>query len=127
MQISFGRSIALCAMLSIGAAACSHGVPTGPSGTPSISTVTPAQPAQESSAQTLQVQGTGFEAGLVLEVTDPKGAVLDVQGADIQNVLSTSFQAAVLLSVSGTYSLVVRMPDGSASAPFPLTVGASAR
>jgi hypothetical protein len=126
MQTSFGRSATLCVLLSMGAAACGHTAPTAPAGALSIATVTPAQPAAQNVPQPLQVQGTGFEAGLVLEVMDPTGLVLDVQSANIQNVLSTSFLAEVVLSVTGTYGLVVRTPDGSASVSFPLTVGTSA-
>jgi hypothetical protein len=126
MQTSVGRSATLCVLLSMGAAACGHTAPTAPTGALSIATVTPAQPAPQTIPQPLQVQGTGFEAGLMLEVTDPTGIVLDVEGANIQNVLSTSFLAEVVLSVTGTYSLVVRAPDGSASLSFPLTVGANA-
>jgi hypothetical protein len=93
--------------------------------TPVISGVDPATPAPGPKTQMLTINGQEFMPGLKLSVTSPAGQTSVVQGNAITNQQATSFQAAVMLEVAGTYSLVVTNPDGGVSTPFQLAVKAS--
>jgi len=88
----------------------------------SISSVIPAAPAQSAVAQILSLAGIGFQAGQVLRVTAPSGAVTVVEGTDIQAIAPTSFQASVMLSEAGRYALAVRQANGDVSASFSVDV-----
>lgn len=124
----FLRLIAIAPVFAIGAAAmsgCSTSSTTSPTGTGStvsITSVSPAQPEASSVVQILDINGSGFASGLSLRVTDPSGGVVLVQGSDLQNVVSASFNAAVVLATPGVYRLSVLDPSGVSSDPFLLTV-----
>ena len=94
--------------------------------TPEITSVTPAAPSPSPKSQTLTVNGRDFQPGLTLTVADPVGQRTVVQGNEILSRRDTSFQFAIALAMSGSYSLVVTNTDGGTSQPFALVVKASA-
>jgi hypothetical protein len=114
------------AVLSLGlivVPACSD-MPAGPSGgtTMTITEVTPESPVRDNAPQILFVEGRNFLTGPILFVKAPDGTDAVVSGANIQNVQSSSFEARVVLSQSGTYELRVGPSPGAQSAPFQILV-----
>ena len=97
--------------------------PTAPP--PRIAAVTPAEPGRSETPQILMVQGANFVEGLSLTVTTPSGTAQKYQAQDIRERKADSFQVAVVLAATGTYSLTVTNPDGKTSAPFALSVQAT--
>jgi len=102
---------------------CGHSGATGPSSGLEITSAAPLQLTPSATPQLVQFQGEGFSTGLILEVTDPTGATVNIPASQIQDVLSTSFQASLVLAMNGTYGLVVQEPNGDVSTSFSLSVG----
>jgi hypothetical protein len=94
---------------------------SGTSEPPVVTAVTPAPVVASSTPQLLQVTGTGFAPGLVVELT-VQGQTETFSGAAVQNAKATTFEISVVLAQAGAASLVVRNTDGGVSAPFALTV-----
>jgi hypothetical protein len=92
--------------------------------TPIINNVDPAAPGPATKAQILTITGQEFMPGLTLTVSEPAGNKTVIQGKAITNQTDSSFQAPVMLSIEGTYSLVVTNTDGGISPPFALGVKA---
>jgi hypothetical protein len=90
--------------------------------TPIINNVDPSAPAPSTKAQVLTIAGQDFMPGLTLTVSEPAGNKTVIQGKAITGQTPTSFQAAVMLSQEGTYSLVVTNTDGGISPPFAVGV-----
>jgi hypothetical protein len=114
----------VCATVAFAAGiSCSHGTVIGPSNGLQITSATPSQFTPSAIPQVVQFQGAGFDTGLILQVTDPTGAAVDILASQIQDLVSASFQASLVLAMNGTYGLVVQEPNGTVSASFPLNVG----
>jgi len=92
--------------------------------TPIINNVDPATPGPAAKAQILTITGQEFMPGLTLTVSEPEGNKTVIQGKAITNQTASSFQAPVMISREGTYSLVVTNTDGGISPPFALGVKA---
>ncbi|HEV3329627.1 MAG TPA: thrombospondin type 3 repeat-containing protein [Bryobacteraceae bacterium] len=90
---------------------------------PAITGITPNSLQASGNAQTVTVNGTGFQAGLTVAVTGPNGNVT----VTVQNVTAASFQMTLVLATAGTYMLKATNPDGqSATFTFTVTAGTEA-
>src|SRR6476469_9362331 len=87
-------------------------------GQPQITSVTPAGRVQEKAPQTLTFTGNHFASGLTLEVANPEGQMKVLSGQDIRDLKETAFQVSVWIDHAGTYTFVVKNPNGSASNAF---------
>jgi len=88
---------------------------------PEIQSISPASPFSGSAAQSLQVAGTGFGAGLTVALTAPSSAPIPV----VRNVTASTFDLDVTLPVGGAYQLRVTNPGGGVGNAFRFTVQAS--
>jgi hypothetical protein len=133
MRALFKRGQMWCAILStVIVTSCNHAstsMPTTPTvANPpvvvvtSVSAVIPAEPLQSDLPQLVRVQGLNFRAGLSLSVRDPSGRSVTIPNLAIQNQLSTSFQASVVLDSIGAYGFVVVQSDGDSSVSFLVNV-----
>jgi len=88
---------------------------------PTVTSVTPNPvPQASATAATLTVAGSGFRAGLTVQLTAPNGIPQTITVS--QGVATAAFAFAAVLNVPGTWSLRVINPGGAASAPFPFSV-----
>ena len=94
---------------------------------PTVREVKPIGLRVSTSPQTLTVEGSRFEAGLVVTVTDPAGGVQSLGGDAISNVMPGSFQMAITLETAGRYELIVTNPNGKASSSAGFDVGRAGR
>src|SRR5207244_5651731 len=85
------------------------------SSNPTITSIAPASPAPSSFDQSVAVSGSGFKPGLIVFVTFPDGGMAILGGAQIQNVISTSFTMIITLNGVGTWTIRVLNPDGGQS------------
>lgn len=77
-----------------------------------------------STVQNLTVTGSNFQPALTVDAVFPTGQAITLQGpSQILNLNQTSFTLGIPLSYSGTYSIVVKNPDGGQSNSYPFTVG----
>jgi hypothetical protein len=119
-------AVAAC-VLSVALGACNSRNPTAP-GTvnggpqPAITNITPAAIQVSPSPQTIVFNGDSFATGLKLIVTAPSGVSTTLEGAPIQSVQPTTFQATVLVDQVGTYTFTVENLTGATSPPFLLVV-----
>jgi len=90
---------------------------------PRVTDVTPLPIVESAKPQTLMVNGTGFAAGLTVEVMS-QGNTEVYSGAAIKGRSATTFEVAVVLAQAGDATVVVRNTDGGVSDPFPLKVQA---
>lgn len=90
---------------------------------PRVTAVTPSPIVASANPQSLGVDGTGFAAGLSVEVMS-QGNTEVYSGAAIKGRSATSFAVDVVLSQPGEATLIVRNTDGGVSDPFPLKVQA---
>jgi hypothetical protein len=72
--------------------------------------------------QTLTVTGSGFRAGLSLDMTTPEGTTHNLSGSAIESARDSSFKVSITLATAGTYTLVVTNPDGGTSEAFEMRV-----
>ena len=86
---------------------------------PVILSVTPSA-ARSDDPQMLIVAGTAFSGGLSVTVVAPDGKKRTYAGSAIQSQRETSFQMAVVLAGSGTYTFRVTNPNGAMSGVFVL-------
>jgi hypothetical protein len=68
-----------------------------------------------SSPQNLTVEGTRFDSGFTVSITDPTGEVHSFGGEAIRQPTPTSFELTVKLEYPGHYELAVVNPNGKAS------------
>jgi hypothetical protein len=97
---------------------------TGPTAAVAIASVTPSAISPSSAPQLITIGGSGFETGLTVSITAPGGAVTILNNQAVSSAQATSFNLLATFATSGTYSIVVQNPDGSASAAFQVVVGA---
>ena len=90
--------------------------------TPIINNVAPAAPMPSTKPQLLTIAGQDFMPRLTLTVTEPGGNSNVLQGDAIRARTDSSFQVALVLSLAGTYQLVVTNTDGGISPPFAIGV-----
>lgn len=83
--------------------------------TPIIDSVAPSKASVSPNAQVLRVDGKRFVSGLVVNVIDPTGTVVNVGGNDVMDITPTSFRVSVMLGLEGQYTLTVTNPDGAVS------------
>jgi subtilase family serine protease len=91
---------------------------------PSISSLTPNPMNRSNSAQTLTINGSGFQSGngLVVKLT-AGGVLINVQGSAIKSVSSSQITLQVNVGASArTYSVTVQNPGGAVSNAVNLTV-----
>jgi hypothetical protein len=88
---------------------------------PTVTAVTPSPLVMSPNAQPLRVTGTGFAAGLTVEIQS-HGNTQTYSGAAIQGHNATSFEVSVVLAQPGAASLIVRNTDGGVTEPFTLKV-----
>jgi len=94
-----------------------------PTSAPVIGSIAPGSPTASNSSQTLQVLGSGFEAGFAVNLILPNnGGSAGVNSTQIHSVTSTSFQLVVTLVLPGTYGIRVTNPDGGQSNTFSVAV-----
>src|ERR1035441_8284137 len=86
--------------------------------TPSISSISPANPTSSGSNQTVTVYGSQFQSGLTVTV-GYSGGSSTLSGSQIQSVTANSFQMIILLNNPGSYTIRVNNPDGGQSNPDP--------
>ncbi len=89
---------------------------------PVIDTITPEKPSKQSQPQLLVFNGKRFMQGLIVTFHDPTGTATTVSGNDITNLSSNGFNASVVLTVEGEYTVTVTMPDGQVSNSASLSV-----
>ncbi len=91
---------------------------------PSISSLTPNPMSRSNSAQTLTINGGGFQSGKGLALKLNAGGVqITVQGSAIKSVSSSQITAQVNVGTSArTYSVTVQNPGGAVSNAVNLTV-----
>ncbi len=97
----------------------------GPAPAPASPTITglgPASPTAAMAAQSVQITGTNFQAGVTLVLTDPQGRQRPVAPADITDVHPTVFKANLPLDLPGPWKIVVQNPPADASPGFIFTV-----
>ncbi|MCC6363105.1 MAG: hypothetical protein IT165_06240 [Bryobacterales bacterium] len=75
--------------------------------TPTISSITPTTPVASADDQTVTVSGTGFQSGLTVTAYLPGGGTGLLQGSQIQNVTSNSFQLIIKLGNPGSWGIQV--------------------
>jgi hypothetical protein len=92
------------------------------SATPTIGSISPANPTHSGSNQTITVFGSNFQAGLTVSVTFPGGGGTTLSGSQIQNVTSASFQMIITFGSSGTWASKANNPSGQSSSNFSFTV-----
>jgi hypothetical protein len=92
---------------------------------PVISSVTPRAPVPNGAAQLLTITGSNFLDGVALTVVAPDGRKLDYAGPAIRERRDTSFQVAVILAVTGAYTLIATNRDRGTSDQFVLKVQAA--
>ena len=90
---------------------------------PTAREVRPAGLRISSSPQPITVEGSGFEPGMSVSVTDPSGEVQTLSGDAIKDPLPTSFQLTLRLELPGHYELVVTNPNGKTSSVLGFEVG----
>ena len=121
-----GLTRAIVAGLLTAATACGSTKETalGPSSSsaPQVSAISPQAPEPSTNPQLISVTGDRFAPGLTLLLTSPNQPATEVSPAAIQFSNSNSFQATVVLSVEGSYSLRVRNPSNVESNSFPFNV-----
>lgn len=88
---------------------------------PTVTSVTPTPIVTSPKPQPIKVVGTGFAAGLTVELTS-LGTTETFSGAAIRGLGNTSFEVSVMLVQPGPATLVVRNTDGGVSDPFSLKV-----
>jgi hypothetical protein len=91
---------------------------------PSISSLTPNPMTRSNSAQTLTINGSGFQSGngLAVKLTSG-GVVINAQGSAIKSVSSSQITVQVNVGASArTYSVTVQNPGGAVSNAVNLTV-----
>lgn len=80
--------------------------------------------AAANAVQSVTVNGNNFQPALTVDVVQPTGQVITLQGqSQILNLNQTSFSVGIPLGYSGTYILQVNNPDGGKSNSYPVTVG----
>jgi hypothetical protein len=92
---------------------------------PAISGITPGSPVVSTTAQTVMVVGSDFQAGLSVALTGPKGTTTTLGGAAITDATQTTFHVSATLAEAGTYKLRVSNPGGQISEPCTFTVKAA--
>lgn len=90
---------------------------------PTVTGVSPTPVVMSPKAQALKVAGTGFAAGLTVEVMS-QGNTEVYSGTAIQGRTATTFDVNVVLAQAGEATLIVRNTDGGVSEPFPFKVEA---
>ena len=90
---------------------------------PQINSISPASPTAGSSNQQIHINGSGFRAGLTVNVTYPGGSST-LSGNQILNVTATGFDVLALLGTAGSYSFKVNNPVGGQSNTFGFQVQA---
>ncbi|MFN0141780.1 MAG: FG-GAP-like repeat-containing protein, partial [Pyrinomonadaceae bacterium] len=83
-----------------------------------ITSITPPSPPVSNNNQNVNVNGSGFTAGLTVTVFFPGGGSTNLSGSQIQNLTSTSFTMVVTLNVLGQYGIRVNNPNGNQSNIF---------
>lgn len=94
---------------------------------PTVTAITPSGLRTSTTPQTLSVEGTRFEAGLFVTVTNPAGNVQTLGGEAIRNLTTTAFQLTVLLDTAGSHQLVVTNRNGQTSKPAGFEVARAQR
>jgi hypothetical protein len=93
------------------------GTPTSPQTTAavisSVSILT-----TSTTAQTITIQGSGFQNGLALTVGSATSTIFE----QIANVTPSAFQATLVIAGPGTYTFQATNPGGPVSAGFPVTL-----
>jgi hypothetical protein len=91
---------------------------------PAIASLTPNPMTRSTAAQTLTINGSGFQAGAGLRVVlSSTGASTGLQGTAIKSASATQIQVTVNVgAVARTWSVQVVNPDGTASNPSTLMV-----
>jgi hypothetical protein len=92
--------------------------------TPSISSISPANPTSSGSNQTVTVYGNQFQSGLTVTV-GYSGGSSTLSGSQIQSVTANSFQMIILLNNPGSYTIRVNNPDGGQSNTFAFSATSS--
>ncbi len=97
---------------------------TAPAAVPTITSLAPNPMTKSATAQTLTVNGTGFQSGSGLTVKLTSGGVLiTVPGSAIKFVSSSQLTMPVIVGASArTYSVTVENPNGQISNAVNLTV-----
>lgn len=130
------RFAVLITTLCVSATACGgSSSPAAPSGgstpTPSASTapviasLSISSIIASTSPLTFTVTGVNFASGMTLAVTTPSGQIATGAGAVISSITSTTFNATVVFSVAGTYSLQATSSAGEKSNAFTTVVQAA--
>jgi uncharacterized repeat protein (TIGR01451 family) len=96
-----------------------------PSGGPRIDSISPPSPVSSPFDQNVTVFGIGFQPGLTVSVTSPGGGSTTLSGTQIQNMTATLFVMVITLNGTGSWSIRVNNPEGTASNEFAFAVQAA--
>ena len=92
---------------------------------PVLKSITPSIVRVGSTNQTLHVDGSEFQNGLRVSVTDPGGAKVIASAGNVLNVTRTSFDLVWRLESHGPWAIQVMNVDGGVSLQKPFTVESS--
>jgi pimeloyl-ACP methyl ester carboxylesterase len=95
---------------------------TVPFGSLSIASISPPVPVAGPTDQPVLLTGSGFAAGLRVDVGLPGGGTSILSGAQIVSVSPSSISLLVTFADPGPYTFAVVNPDGRRSAAFPVNV-----
>jgi hypothetical protein len=96
---------------------------TQSNGPPQILSITPGSLFRNGSSQTFSVNGQNFRQGATVIVTNPAGSEIP---SSVASQSETLIIALATFNTVGTYSVMVRNADGSASGIYSLTVNPAA-
>lgn len=86
---------------------------------PGITSTTPNPVPVSASPQTVVFNGSGFESGLTVVLTDPSGQPTNIPASNVTFISSTQFSMQINVGPAvGTWSVVVTNPDGGYSDTF---------
>ena len=88
----------------------------------SITSISPNPVPFSASPQTITVNGSGFETGLVLKLQSPGKQLSTVSGSNITFISSSQFTAQVTVGTSGSWGALVDNPDANESSVFSFNV-----